>query len=126
MSSSSSITKYQSKRRGKLSTDAESVERREWYENLQRHILVPSMEKESDSAGSSSSGSGGHIDNNNKMMMVSDSTTVMGGVNNNIKKIIHREDQPLKRTKIKANSWIRQLNAPRHYTATVLCFHGIG
>ena len=129
MSSTSSITKYQSKRRGKLSTDAESVERREWYENLQRHILVPSMEKESDSAGSSSSGSYSHasyIENNKKMMMVSDSTTVMGGVNNNIKKIIHREDQLVKKTKIKANSWIRQLNAPRHCTATVLCFHGIG
>jgi hypothetical protein len=116
---SSSITKYQSKRRGKLSTDAESVERREWYENLQRHILLPSMEKERNSAGNIDS-------NNNKMMMVGNNTTVMGGDNSNVDKIIRREDQPVKKTKIKANSWIRQLNAPRHYTATVLCFHGIG
>ena len=123
---SSSITKYQSKRRGKLSTDAESVERREWYENLQKHILLPSMEKERNSAG-------GYIDNNNNnnnnnkmMMMVGNNTTVMGGDNSNIDKIIRREDQPVTKTTIKANSWIRQLNAPRHYTATVLCFHGIG
>ena len=109
---SSSITKYQSKRRGKLSTDAESVERREWYENLQRHILLPSMEKERNSAG-------GYIDNNNNKVMVGNNTTVMGGDNS-------RENQPVKKTMIKANSWIRQLNAPRHYTATVLCFHGIG
>lgn len=116
--SSSSITKYQSKRRGKLSTDAESVERREWYENLQKHILVPSMKNESDSV------------DKNKMIIIgnfSNNTTVMGGVSsNNMNKIIHRENQPAKKTKIKANSWIRQLNAPRHYTATVLCFHGIG
>jgi len=114
-----SIDKYKSKRRGKLSTDAESIERREWYESLQRHILLPSEDKES--IGSSSS--------DKKMTMMVASKSVIGevkSINNN--KIIYKDNQleKMRTSMIKANNWIRQLNTPKDYTATVLCFHGIG
>ena len=117
----SSVIKYQSKRRGKLATDAESVERRAWYENHQKHIL---MDKDTgDDVKSDSNDKAGRIQAvNRKVNGNSDSISM----NININHMSIDGEYQHRKSKIKTNRWIRQLNMPIEYTATVICFHGIG
>lgn len=101
---------YTSKRRGKVLLDPISIERRNWYENLQANVLQEQLNNTSNTRNTIIK------DSEVSSSIVSHKDLLKLKNNNNNKKVILDD--------IKNNVWIHALNSPINSNITIICFPG--